>query len=167
MNTFGERLQTAIEKRGLSQAQAARQCGIAQQSINYIIKSKLKSSKLATQIAASLNINPEWLIFGHGKFEETRVYELPIIHSFYMLKKFLKGDLSNNEMDHTLTDTHLGDMAFAYLLEPKKLLICSDCASTTQANEYLSIKDTGVAITRTKTALSFPIFEWRTRHVDF
>lgn len=169
MNTFAERLKLAITKKGISQAEAARACGIAQQSLNYIIANNLKSSKLAPQIAASLKINPEWLILGHGRFEENRIYELPIIHSVYMLKKYIKNELDKNSLEYTVINVDLGNMAFAYLLENKKMVICSNENFYTQneATEYLNITEMVASITNTKGIFSFPIFEWRTRSVDF
>lgn len=169
MNTFAERLKIAIAKRGISQAEAARLCGIAQQSLNYIIANNLTSSKLAPQIASSLSINPEWLILGQGKFEEDKIYELPIIHSPYMLKKFFKNELDENSLDYTVINTDLGDLAFSYLIETKKMIICSTTIVGTpnQKIEYLSIDDLVASVTDTKRELSFPIFEWRIRNVDF
>jgi transcriptional regulator with XRE-family HTH domain len=169
MNTFAERLKIAINKRGISQAEAARLCGIAQQSLNYIIANNLKSSKLAIQIASSLAISPDWLILGQGKFEENKIYELPIIHSPYMLSKFLKNELNENSLDHTVINTDLGDLAFAYLFETKKMLICSQEITNYQNQklEYLSIEEFNAYITKKKEKLSFPIFEWRIRNVDY
>jgi len=168
MSTFAERLKISITKKGLSQAEAARLCGIAQQSFNYIIAKNLNSSKLAPQIASCLEINPEWLILGQGKFEENKIYELPIIHSPYMLKKFLKKDLDDNTLEYTVININLGDQAFSYLLENKKMVICSDQIMNTQNNiEYLSIEEQHAFVTETRGKLSFPIFEWRIRNVDF
>lgn len=167
MNTFAERLRIAINKRGISQAEAARTCGIAQQSLNYIITNNLKSSKLAPLIASSLGINPEWLILGHGKFEENKVYELPIIHSPYMLKKFIRNELDENTLEYTVINLNLGSSAFAYLLESKKMAICSNEIIHDQNQEYLCIRESNVIITNTKEEHSFPIFEWRIRNVDY
>ncbi|MCE3237832.1 MAG: hypothetical protein K0R24_813 [Gammaproteobacteria bacterium] len=170
MNTLAERLKIAINKRGMSQAEAARLCGISQQSINYIIANNLSSSKLAPQIALALNINPEWLILGRGKFEETKVYELPIIHSLYMLKKFIKNELDEQSLEYTVINVYLGNRAFAYLLEARKMAICSDESINNTQNEkseYLSIEESGVSITKENGIVSFPIFEWRIRSVDY
>jgi transcriptional regulator with XRE-family HTH domain len=169
MNTFAERLKLAITKRGISQAEAARVCGIAQQSLNYIIANNLKSSKLAPQIATSLKINPEWLILGHGRFEENRIYELPIIHSAYMLKKHIKNELDENSLEYTVINIDLGNMAFAYLLENKKMVICSTeiIDSQNQVTEYLNIENMTASVKNIKGIFSFPIFEWRTRSVEF
>lgn len=169
MNTFAERLKNAIAKRGISQAEAARLSGVAQQSFNYIITNNLKSSKLAPQIAARLGINPEWLILGQGKFEENKIYELPILHSPYLLRKYIKRELDENSLDYTTINIDLGDLAFAYLLETKKMVICSinNINTENQNTEYLSIKELTASVTEIKAELSFPIFEWRIRIVDY
>jgi len=169
MNTFAARLKIAIDKRGISQSEAARLCGIAQQSLNYIITNNLNSSKLAPQIASALEINPEWLILGQGKFEENKVYELPIIHSPYMLKKFIRNELKENSLEYTVINTNLGDLAFAYLLEAKKMVICSTEVINTQNQklEFLRIEESATSVTDKKGKFSFPIFEWRIRSIDY
>lgn len=167
MNTFAERLKIAIKKRGISQAEAARLCGIAQQSLNYMISNNLVSSKLAPKIASALGISPEWLILGYGKFEESKIYELPIIHSVYMLKKFLKKEIDENSISYTVINICLGDSSFAYLLEAQKIAICATEIIDTKKIEYLNFVDSTVTVTNEKGELSFPIFEWRYRNVDF
>ncbi len=166
MKTFAERLKVAIEKRGLSQAVAARKCGIAQQSISYILNNNLNTSKLGPQIAAALMINPEWLIYGRGKFEETKVYELPILHSPYMLTKFLENRLDLHSVDFTLSEKFLGSTAFAYLLEATKIILCSDMDHF-NGSEYLNLTESTAIVSKEKNGLSFPIFEWRTRYESF
>lgn len=171
MKTFAERLKIALKKRGLSQAQAARNCGIAQQSLNYIINKNLPSSKLAPLISSALNINPEWLISGKGKFEETRVYEIPIFHSIYMLKKFLDKNIDTDSMNHTLIEIFLGNQAFAYLIDPNEMLICcvehTDIKSNDKNIAYLNIENNSINVSNIKGNQSFPIFERRFRHVIF
>lgn len=167
MSTFAERLKIALSKKNLSQAEAARMCGIAQQSLNYIISNNLTSSKLAPQIAAALGISAEWLILGYGKFEETKIYELPLIHSPYMLKKFLANELDQNTLDYIVTNTQLGDLSFGYLIEARKIAICSTENIHLDKIEYLDLSGSAAIITNKKGKLSFPIFEWRIRNVDF
>jgi transcriptional regulator with XRE-family HTH domain len=167
MNTFAERLKFAISKRGISQAEAARNAGMSQQSINYIINNNLHSSKLAPQLAAGLDISTEWLIYGTGKFEESKVYELPILKSPYEVLKFINKDIINeNGLSYTVIDTDLGDNAFAYLLEPNKIAICSTLDKFNSL-QYLTLTTCSATITKEKGELSFTIFEWRQRHVDF
>lgn len=165
--SFSKRLKQVIESRSISQAEAARLCGIAQQSLNYILKNDLKSSKLAPQIADALNINSEWLIYGEGRPEITTVNELPIIHSPYMLKKYLAGSLAPDALEFTVIDVFLGGRAFAYLLKPTKMAICADPTEGRKTNEYLSLKDDEVIISPLPEQISFPIFEWRSRDEDF
>lgn len=166
MRTFAERLKIAIEKKGMSQSMAARICGISQQSMNYIISNNLTSSKLAPRIASALDINPEWLMYGRGRFEETKIYELQIIHNPYMLIKFLNNDIDANSVRYTAIDIDLGESAFAYIIEPKKMMICSS-SNKFSYSEYLTLKNSIVEITKRKKKISFGIFEWRSRYVDF
>lgn len=165
--SFSKRLKQVIENKNISQAEAARLCGIAQQSMNYILKNDLKSSKLAPQISEALNINPEWLIYGEGRPEMTVVNEVPIIHSPYMLKKFISGSLPQETLEFTVIDNFLGNKAFAYLVKSTKMVICADNLSNFKCHEYLILKDNEIIISTKKTKSSFPIFEWRERYEDF
>lgn len=166
MKTLAERLQVALNRRGISQAEAARKSGIAQQSINYIIKNRLTSSKLAPQIASAIGVNPEWLIYGRGPFEEAAVYKLPILHSAYMLIQLLNDDLNQNGLRYTVTDMDLGDNAFAYLLEPKRMALCTQVKGLT-ASQYLILQPTTVTVSDEEEGTAFRIVEWRTRDTDF
>ncbi len=157
----------ALEKRGLSQAEAARRCGISQQSINYIITNNLNSSKLAPQLAEALEINPDWLIYGQGRFEEAKIYALPIIHSAYMLKKYLHGELDENVPDYTVINRYLGDQAFAYLWEPNHLAICYGGDHSAESAQYLTLTNSQLVLTDKPQGQSFAVFEWRKRHEDF
>ncbi len=167
MNTFANRLKLALEKRAISQAKAAKLAGISQQSINYIINSNLSTSKLGPRIAEALQINPDWLIYGKGKFEDTKIYDLPILHSQYMLKKFIAETLDHDKIDFTIIDEYLGEKAFAYLLRSNELLICCDSNYEYSSAKYLTMRNNELRITKAKKEISFPIFEWRTRSVDF
>lgn len=170
MCNFSDRLNTIIKKRELSQTEAAKLCGIAQQSLNYIINSKLKSSKLAPQIAEALNINPEWLIYGTGKPELSKLYDLPIIHSAYMLKKLMNRELDLKTLETTVIDKFLGHGAFAYLTKPNEMAICGESSQkeSVSTKEFLTLSNEDmVIITVKKEKLSFPIFEWRRRYEDF
>lgn len=167
MLTFAERLKKALDKKKISQAEAARRCGISQQSINYIISNNVSSSKLGPAIASALKINPEWLIYGTGSFEEAKIYQVPLIHSLYMLNKFLKNELGKNSYDCVIIDTYIGNSAFAYLVAPKEIVVCSTEKSPSIGAQYLTIKNSAIIITDNKEELSFSIFEWRKRYVNF
>lgn len=168
MKTFAERLKIAIEKIGISQTEAARRCGISQQSINYMILNNLKQSKLAANIAASLNINPDWLIYGEGRFKETKYYEVPIIDSAYKILKYIHNDLDKDTCPSIVIDIYLGNIAFAYLFEPNKLAICCEKEYNFEPMEYLCIAGTAVKIEKQSTLdLAFSIIEWRIRSVGF
>ena len=165
--SFAKRLKQIIESKNISQAEAARLCGIAQQSMNYILKNDLKSSKLAPQIAEALNINPEWLIYGEGRPEMMLAKEIPIIHSPYMLKKYMANSLSQKSLELTIIDKFLGNKAFAYLIKPTKMAICADSIDEIALKEYLTLKDNKIIISEKLGKMSFPIFEWRERYEDF
>ena len=168
MDTFSDRLKKIIEKRGISQAEAAKLCGIAQQSLNYIINSNLKGSKLAPQISSALDINPEWLIYGTGKPDISKLYDLPIMHSAYMLKKHLSDELGQESFGTTVVEVYLGQRSFAYLTKPNEMAICADPDTTFKTADFLVLTSEGIImISQKKLNLSFPIFEWRKRNEDF
>lgn len=166
MRTFAERLKFAIDKKGISQAEAARKAGISQQSMNYIITNNLSSSKLAPQIAAGLSISAEWLIYGSGRLEEAMVYELPVLATPYEVLKYINEDIDLNSLDFTVINTDLGERAFAYLISKKRMAICSSL-NNINSSKYLKFTATTVTIADKGSELSFPIFEWRKRYCDF
>lgn len=165
--SFSERLKKILHIKNLSQAQAAKACGIAQQSMNYIINSDLKSSKLAPQIASALNVNPDWLIYGTGRPDILQIANIPLLQSVSMLKKFIRGNLAIDLLDFTVIDSYLGNNAFAYLLKPKEMLICADSSHEIINFEYLTLENDEIVITKKAKKISFPIFERRKRYEDF
>ena len=67
MKTYGERLQYALNKRGLTQSQLAEICDINRSNItNYIKNIYAPKSVLNEKIAAVLNVSPSWLFLGVG-----------------------------------------------------------------------------------------------------
>ena len=64
--TFGQRLQKALQYAGLSQSDVARAIKIKPQAIQYLCAGKAKSSRYATQIAKVCNVDPDWLATGKG-----------------------------------------------------------------------------------------------------
>lgn len=165
--SFSARLKQIIEERKLSQSEVARMCGIKQPSLNYILNNDLQSSKLAPQIANSLDINPEWLLYGEGRPEILLTYDLPILHSPSMLKKHLKGYLDSSNLEFTTIDKFLGDQSFAYLYTTKKMAICCKEYLGLEIKEFLSVIEDKVEISNSPYDLSFLIFEWRIRNEDF
>lgn len=162
METFAKRLKWAIERRGISQAEAAKKCGIAQQSMNYIINKNLKSSKLSPKIATVLGVNLEWLISGRGRFEEIKIIEVPLLTTYVMLQEFLKNNLDEDSLSYTFTQKYLGQNAFAYLLDMHQMVICSyEDSIVFKATRYLSINKNSATISQKKTKLCFPVYEWR------
>ena len=172
MQNFSDRLKNTLKKKGLSQRKAAKMCGVSQQSFNYTINKGKKSPQLAVNLSNILNISPEWLISGKGRPEVPSVYAIPIIHSAYMLRKYLNNALAEDEkMQFTFSDGFLGNMAFAYLIKPKEIVVCADNSAAHTAEQFLSFsaEEGAVAITAKpiKSKLSFPIIEWRKRTLDF
>lgn len=172
MSSFSERLKNTLKKKGLSQTEFAKMCGISQQSLNYTINKSKKSSQLVITLSNILNISPNWLISGKGRPEIPNVYAIPIIHSAYMLKKYLTNALAEDEkMQFTFSDGFLGNMAFAYLIRPKEIVICADNTIQYTSTQFLSLAaEEGVVeitATPTKNEQSFPIVEWRKRDRDF
>ena len=168
MTTFAERLKKALDKLNISQAEAARRCGVTQQSINYIISNNLKASKLAVKIAASLDINPNWLIYGEGNFVETKYYEIPVFDNVYDLLKYSNNDLDKATWRHVVIDIYLGDLAFAFLVDSQKLAICCQKEYNDQPIEFLCIIGAEIQICKEPCdSLSFSIIEWRSRRANF
>ena len=165
--SFSKRLKQILEKKNISQTKAAKLCGIAQQSMNYIINNELQSSKLALQIAEALDINPEWLICGEGHPDMTLANEVPILLTPSMLEKHIDNSLTPDILKFTVIDTFLGDQAFAYLVKPTELAICADNNTQSNTKKFLVLQDNKIIISNKPNTLSFPIFEWRTRHEDF
>lgn len=165
--SFSERLKEILDSKKLSQTQAAKICGMAQQSMNYIINSNLQSSKLAPEIASALNVNPDWLIYGIGRPDLLKISNIPILDSVRTLKKFLQGNSTNELLDLTVIDAYLGDKAFAYLLKPKEMIICADITYQIASTDYLTLHNDEIIITKQSKKLSFPIFERRKRCEDF
>lgn len=69
MNTIGERLRLAREKRGLTQAQLANRVRVqlTQGTIGHIESGRNENSRYIVWIAAALNVRAEWLLTGQGE----------------------------------------------------------------------------------------------------
>lgn len=71
MNTFTERLKTAMAARKISQSELARRLGVTRGAVHLWCNSTTKelSAPNALKIAKVLQINPYWLVFGEGSME--------------------------------------------------------------------------------------------------
>ena len=168
MKTFAQRLLAAINKIGISQTEAARRCGISQQSMHYIISKNLETSKLAAKIAHGLDVNPDWLIYGEGSFQDQKVYQVPIIKTAKELQLFLCDGLDLNSVSYAYTDTDLGEKPFAYLQEPNKMAICCTNKPELSSNlGYLCLKNDTIVFLNIPKNKYFLVFEWRNRCVSF
>lgn len=74
LNTFGERLLFAREKRGLSQEQLGEKAGVSQVTINHIETGRNASSKKLVDIARALKVPAEWLATGEGQHAVLREF---------------------------------------------------------------------------------------------
>lgn len=169
MESFSERLRFVLYKREMSQSEAARRCGITQQAMNYIIKNNLESSKLAIQIANGLNVNPEWLVYGKGKFENAELTELPLIDNYFILEAFVHGIKIPEDKGGVFVDKDYGKYAFAFCVEKNKIAICcsSDASiENTLTHEYLVVMPDSFEVITNKKADCYQICEWRIINVD-
>lgn len=75
---LAERLQTAIDARGVNQTQLAHACGVKPPSVNGWLSGKSKFLKGENLLAAAefLRVNPWWLATGRGKMDASYHLEL-------------------------------------------------------------------------------------------
>lgn len=66
MKTFADRLNHAMQQAGLSQGQLAEKAGVSQPAIQKLTSGKASSSRKVVEIAAALQVRPEWLSSGEG-----------------------------------------------------------------------------------------------------
>lgn len=66
MNTFGERLTSALKNAKMTQQQLADRLGIKQQSVQHACSSRAKGSKHSLKMAEILEVNAGWLSHGIG-----------------------------------------------------------------------------------------------------
>ncbi|MDC9606380.1 XRE family transcriptional regulator [Xenorhabdus griffiniae] len=66
-DTLAKRLQLAISRAGVTQAELAKQANLSQGAINKLVSGKAKSSKGLLAIALSLDVDPKWLQWGAGE----------------------------------------------------------------------------------------------------
>lgn len=73
MSTLSERLQQALRRSGMSQAELARRCGVKQPSVHGWLsgKSKFLRGENLLKAAAALGVSEEWLATGHGAMDTT------------------------------------------------------------------------------------------------
>lgn len=138
--TLSNRLKILLKNKGLTQKDAAAIIGISPQSLNYIITNEITESKLSSKIAAALNVNPRWLIYGEGRTEEITGYEIPIINNLFTLEAYVKHASLQEEMTtYTLLDQDIGEKAFAYRVNKKILAICYPYRTTLSSSKYLLV----------------------------
>lgn len=75
MKTFAERLRLARELRGLTQAQLASACGVAQSTVANYENGLRRSARDPLALASALEVSPHWLIEGVGTMEPSPLRE--------------------------------------------------------------------------------------------
>ncbi|MBM7073259.1 helix-turn-helix transcriptional regulator [Shewanella sp. 202IG2-18] len=163
---LGERLERAIFESQLTQSQLAEKAGVTQQSISYIIKNKLKESKLAPKLAYALGVDPSWLILGVGTFSKSSGYEIPIINCFVQLQKLLRDQQTTFIAPTLFTEDYLGKLAFAYQTELRQVAICGE-KDTFSADEFLLIEPKSFQVINEPREGAYPIYEWRNRRLEY
>jgi len=82
MKTFKQRLDFALKKRGLSQAEFARLINVEPQNITHWITRNGISRRKLFEASSALKVNPEWLSEGKGEWNKTSgVTANPIQHT--------------------------------------------------------------------------------------
>lgn len=71
MSSLSERIQYALDLRGMKQIDLARKLNLSRSAISQIIAGKTKnfSAENALKMSKCLDINPYWLVLGEGKPE--------------------------------------------------------------------------------------------------
>ncbi|TDB28427.1 XRE family transcriptional regulator [Stenotrophomonas sp. ATCM1_4] len=72
MTTLADRLSIAMSKRGMSQAELARRCGVSQPSVHGWLSGKAKflRGENLLRAASVLNVSEEWLATGQGSMDQ-------------------------------------------------------------------------------------------------
>ncbi|EGI6721423.1 TPA: XRE family transcriptional regulator [Escherichia coli] len=82
---FSERLGHAMDVAGYTQAKLAKDVGMAQSSVNKLLKGA-KGSRKTVEIASVLGVRPEWLSTGQGEMFESGIRE---VNTPYQIKPVL------------------------------------------------------------------------------
>ncbi|HGJ5854442.1 helix-turn-helix domain-containing protein [Arsenophonus nasoniae] len=141
MKTLAERIKFILKEKDINQVEAARLCGVHQQSISHIIRSNLKESKLSPRIADGLNVNPEWLIYGKGTYKRSVIIRIPLFNNNVEILNYIKNDNIDNEDNYFLINYPLKGKPFAYQLSQKEIIICGQICNNEKLkvlkNEYI------------------------------
>jgi transcriptional regulator with XRE-family HTH domain len=168
MKSLSERLRYVLFEKKLSQADAARRCGITQQAISYIIKNSVDSSKLSQQIAEGLSINHDWLIYGTGRMNNARGLKVPFIDNYFLLKAFISGTNTEIKFKYISTEYDYGEKAFAFQINNFEKVICCPVGNTEKnlnRNEYITISENNISPNSEKSENTYIICERRLYNV--
>jgi len=169
METLAERLKYVLYKLDLNQVEAARLIGISQQSINYILRNNLNTSRLSVRIAEGLQINPEWLLTGKGEWQPEKINKIPIINDNLILQLYFRDNSLTKDTKYILSNRDLGKKPFAVQIEDNKLCICTRVDEYKEKDSYLKddylyINDCEIKISKKDTNnpdAGYKVIEWR------
>ena len=120
METFGDRIKIALNRRKMSASELARRVGVSRSAINQLINGGSKGAKPENliKIAKTLDVNPEWLATGNGKMKPeipSHLTRVPVI-SYVQAGSWTEAVDSfpaGNGLETVTTDLDLGDYSFA------------------------------------------------------
>lgn len=174
METLAERIKFILKEKGINQVEAARLCGIHQQSISHIIRSNLKESKLSPRIADGLNINPEWLIHGKGTYKKSIIIRIPLLNNNIEILNYIKNNSLDNDHKYFLINYRLEGKPFAYQFSNKEVFVCGQICSDEKLkvlkNEYIYLTLEDVILSKDipeNSPFVFQIYERCTKNVIF
>jgi len=99
--TFGERILLMLEYQKKSKTWLADQIGLSKQAVNYLLKHS-STPRYVNEIAAALEISPEWLLTGKKSFqileEQAGICRIPILatEDIPVFLKNRSSDLTND-----------------------------------------------------------------------
>lgn len=120
---FGGRILLVLEQQRRSKLWLAEQIGISKQAINYLLK-RSSTPKYVNEIAAALEISPEWLMFGKGSQQvisekNSGIIQIPILSS-QDLPSFIKNKNISTEYTH-ISQSAASPACYATMLEDSSM----------------------------------------------
>ena len=168
LNTLAQRLMFIMEQNNYTHNDVARQCGLSQGAVSYIIRSNATRTKLAYELATGLNISFEWLVTGKGTPSPSYIYKIPLFYTIYDCFKYKKDpDGFQGSFDYVYTGkTELSYKSFAFAIQNGIIAIASYKSFNKKEIPFylnvLSFVDADCNIKTTKEGeISFPVLEIR------
>lgn len=118
--TLKERINLAMNLRGISQEKLAEKAGMAQSSVWKITAGESKSSRKIVELANALKVDPNWLATGVGEMERKSdslkidsftIKKIPIIN--YVQAGNWTGVCNDCDFEYILANEDISDNSFA------------------------------------------------------